>query len=350
VLLVTFYSQKTSFEAGWKYIIIGSVGISLALFGTVMTYYAAATVLGPETGNGMNWSMLVKVADKFDKTAMRLAFICVLLGYGTKAGLVPMHTWKPDTYEQAPVPTAALFGAGVLNCAIYGIARFDVLAEKCLGHGFPGKLLTGFGLASILVAAPFILAQRNFRRILAYSSIDHAGIMVAALGFGGKLGALGAVLHMLFHTVTKPLMFFCAGNVQQHFDTAYFRKVRGVVHVLPWTGGLFLMATLAVTGTPPFSIFQSEFKILSAALAAERPWAAFLFLAGVVTVFAGFLMHMARLNLGTPHSPEPRVPECPWKLAAMMGTAAAVVTLGFWMPAPLYRLVEQTTDIIAGMP
>jgi hydrogenase-4 component F len=300
VLLVTFYNQKTSFEAGWKYIMIGSVGIALALFGTVFTYYSAVGVLGPETHGGMNWSVLVAVADKLNRQAMRLAFIFVLLGYGTKAGLAPMHTWKPDAYAEAPVPAAALLGAGFINCAVYGIIRFDVLAEKCLGHDFPSRLLTGFGLASILVAAPFVLVQRNFRRLLAYSSIDHAGIMVAALGFGGKLGALGAALHMLFHGVTKPLMFFCAGNVQQQFATPYLRKVRGTIRVLPWTGGLFLMATLAVTGTPPFSLFQSEYNILSAAHLADQGWAAALFLGGVVAIFTGFLAHISKLSLGTP--------------------------------------------------
>jgi len=282
---------------------------------------------------------------------MRLAFILVLLGYGTKAGLAPMHTWKPDAYSEAPVPTATLLGAAFVNCAVYGIARFNVLAEKCLGHEFPGKLLVGFGVASILVASPFILTQRNFRRILAYSSIDHAGIMVAALGFGGKLGALGAALHMLFHGVTKPLMFFCAGNVQQHFATPYFWRVRGVIRTLPWTGGLFLLATLAVTGTPPFSIFQSEFMTLSAALAADRGWAAFLFIAGVVTIFAGFLVHMAKMNLGTPrHDSPPPAAECPWKISAMALVAVAVITLGFWLPAPLYELVKQTARILGGNP
>ena len=349
VLLVTFYNQKTSFEAGWKYIIIGSIGISLALFGTVFTYYSSVGVLGAESHGGMNWSVLVAVADKFDPKAMRLAFIMVLLGYGTKAGLAPMHTWKPDAYAEAPVPTAALLGAAFVNCAIYGIARFNVLAEKCLGHGFSGKLLAGFGVASILVAAPFILTQRNFRRILAYSSIDHAGIMVAALGFGGKLGALGAALHMLFHGVTKPLMFFCAGNVQQHFTTPHFGKVRGVMQTLPWTGGLLLLGTLAVTGTPPFSIFQSEFTILSAALAANRGWPASLFILGVVTIFSGFLVHMARMNLGAPRlDAPPRTPECPWKLGAMLLVAAAVVVLGFWLPVPLYSLVQASARIIGG--
>jgi hydrogenase-4 component F len=350
VLLVTFYNQKTSFEAGWKYIIIGSVGISLALFGTVFTYYAGVGLPGLETHGGMNWSVLVGVADQLNPPAMRLAFILVLLGYGTKAGLAPMHTWKPDAYAEAPVPAAALLGAGFINCAIYAIMRFDVLTEKCLGHDFPGKLLAGFGVASILVAVPFILVQRNFRRMLAYSSIDHAGIMVAGLGFGGKLGALGAALHMVFHGVTKPLMFFCAGNVQQHYRTPYFRKVHGVMHTLPWTGGLFLVATLAVTGTPPFSLFQSEFNILSGALAADRGWMAFLFVAGVVTIFAGFLVHLSKLSLGEPVQTGPPAAECPWKLTAMLTVAVAVIGLGFWLPGPLYELVRQTTQILGNNP
>jgi hydrogenase-4 component F len=273
----------------------------------------------------------------------------VLLGYGTKAGLVPMHTWKPDAYAEAPVPTAVLLGAGFINCAIYGIARFDVLAEKCLGHDFPGKLLAGFGLASILVAAPFILAQRNFRRLLAYSSIDHAGIMVAALGFGGKLGALGAMLHMLFHATTKPLLFFSAGNVQQHYGTPFLLKIRGVIRTLPWTGTLFMLAAFAVTGTPPFGIFQSEFTVLSAAVVAHREWSAFFFICGVVAIFSGFLVHMVRLNLGEPESGAPaRAAECPWKLSAMLFVAAVAVVLGFWLPGPLYQLVRQSAVIIGG--
>jgi hydrogenase-4 component F len=158
--------------------------------------------------------------------------------------------------------------------------------------------------------------------------------MAAGLGFAGPLGALGVSLHMLFHAVTKPLLFFCAGNVQQHFGTQYFWKVRGVIHTLPWTGALFLMGTLAVTGTPPFSIFQSEFTILSAAVHDGRSWTAFLFLAGVVTIFAG----------QTP------LLECRWKLTAMVITAVSVVVLGFWLPGPVYHLVQQTARIIEGMP
>ncbi len=270
VLLVRFYNQKSSLEAAWKYIIIGSAGIALALFGSVLTYFSAAQVMGEHAENGFNWSVLLGVADKCQPAAMRLAFVMVLVGYGTKAGLAPMHTWKPDAYAEAPVPSAALLGAAFINCAIYGIMRYATLADRCLGHAYTGRLLVIFGVASIVVAAPFVLVQRNFRRLLAYSSIDHAGIMVAALGFGGKLGALGAVLHMIFHAVAKPLMFFCAGNVQQHFGTPHLRKITGVIHILPWTGGLFLMATFAVIGLPPFSLFQSEFTALSAGLAADQ--------------------------------------------------------------------------------
>jgi hydrogenase-4 component F len=350
VLLVRFYNQKSSLEAAWKYIVIGSAGIALALFGTVLLYFSAVQVLGEHTENGLNWSVLINVADKCQPAAMRLAFVMVLVGYGTKAGLAPMHTWKPDAYAEAPVPSAALLGAAFINCAIYGIMRFSALAAKCLGPDFSGNLLVIFGVASILVAAPFVLVQRNFRRLLAYSSIDHAGIMVAALGFGGKLGALGAVLHMVFHAVAKPLLFFCAGNVQQQFGSPYFRKVTGVIHVLPWTGGLFLIATFAVTGVPPFSLFQSELTTLSAGFAADRDWPAVLIVIGIVIIFAGFLMHMSKLNLGQPAPGAIRSVECPWKLGAMLFVAVPVIVLGLALPTPLYDLIHRAAQTIGNIP
>jgi hydrogenase-4 component F len=277
-----------------------------------------------------------------------LGFVLVLLGYGTKAGLVPMHTWKPDAYAEAPVPAAALLGAGFINCAVYGIMRFDVLAEKCLGHEFPARLLIGFGVGSIVVAAPFVLVQRNFRRLLAYSSIDHAGIMVAALGFGGKLGAFAAVLHMLFHAVTKPLLFFSAGNVQQHYGSPHFRKVHGVLRTMPWTGGLFLLGALAVTGTPPFSLFQSEFTALSAGLAGGNILAATLFIIGVVTIFVGFLAHMTNLNLGPGTEERTSRAEGRWQLGAMLSVAVVICLLGFWLPGMIYELVRASARLLGG--
>jgi hydrogenase-4 component F len=364
VLLVAFYNQKTSFEAAWKYIMIGSIGISLALFGTLFTYYSAVNVLGNNTQHGMNWSVLAGIAEKFDPKAMRLAFILVLIGYGTKAGLVPMHTWKPDAYSEAPVPAAALLGTAFVNCAVYGIARFDILATKCLGHEFPGRLLAGFGIGSILVAVPFILTQRNFRRILAYSSIEHSGIMVTALGFGGGLGTLGALLHMTFHTITKPLLFFCAGNLQQQFGTPLFRKIRGAIRILPLSGTLFVLAVLAVTGVPPFSIFQSEFLILSAGAASHHIYLVALFIFGVIIIFAGFLNHAVQMILAAP----PGAPlatvsaggqagedpalllsrKCPWKLTAMLVVAVILIVIAFWLPGPVFQLIQQASQIIGG--
>jgi len=350
VLLIAFYNERTSLEAAWKYIIIGSVGISLALLGTIFTYYAAAGVLGADSSKGLNWSVLLPLAEKFNAPAMKLAFVLALLGYGTKLGLAPMHTWKPDAYSEAPVPAAALLGAGVINCAFYAVIRFQVLATKCLGVAFPSKLLLLFGLASIIVAAPFILAQRNYRRLLAYSSIEHAGIMVTALGFGGKLGVLGALLHMLFHAVTKPLVFFCAGNVQQHFATPYLRKVRGAIHVLPASALLLLVGVLAMTGTPPFSIFQSEFTILSAGMAGGHGWLVALFMVCVVTIFAGFLSHIVRICLGAAPENTPRAIVCPWKFAAMMIVLLPVIALGIWLPRPLFALVQAAARITGVAP
>ncbi len=346
VFLVTFYGRPTSLEAAWKYAIIGGVGLSMALFGTILTYYSAYRVSGVESLSGLNWSVLVAEASRFDKVTMRLAFVLVLLGYGTKAGLAPMHTWKPDAYSEAPAPVAAMLAAGVLNCALYGLTRFYVLCAQCLGPRFASELLILFGILSIGVAVPFVLVQKSFRRLLAYSSIDHGGIMVLGLGFGGVFGVLGMLLHMTFHTLAKPLLFFCAGNLQQHLKTDLFKRARGgVIHSLPVSGAAFLFASLAVTGSPPFSLFQSEFIIFRAGVARGRTLELVLFVAFLALIFSGFLAHIARLVLG-PDEGDPRGDTCPWKKTAVIGLAALVVLIGFWLPAPLYALIVKAGEVI----
>lgn len=346
VFLVMFYGRETSLEAAWKYAIIGGVGLSMALFGTILTYYSAHRALGTDTLGGLNWSVLVGNAAQFDRPTMRLAFILILLGYGTKAGIAPMHTWKPDAYSEAPIPGAAMLAAGVLNCALYGLVRFYILSAKCLGPGFASHLLILFGLLSMGVAVPFILVQKNFRRMLAYSSIDHAGIMVLALGFGGPLGILGMLLHMTFHSITKPLLFFCAGNVQQQLKTDLFREAKGgLIHSMPLTGAAFLMVTLAVTGAPPFSLFLSEFTILRAGFSAGYLVLAMLFVTFLVVIFSGFLIHIANLVLG----PDPGLPpaeNCRWKNSSVAGLALVIIVMGFWMPAPLFRLIQDAVGIV----
>lgn len=346
VFLVTLQGRPNSLEAAWKYAIIGGVGLSMALFGTILTYYSAHEVLGSETLAGLNWSVLMTMAERFDKTTMRLAFVLILLGYGTKVGLAPMHTWKPDVYSEAPAPVAAMLAAALLNCALYGLLRFFMLTSRCLGVEFASQLMIIFGLLSMGIAVPFILMQRSFRRILAYSSVDHGGIMVLGLGFGGPLGALGMLLHMTFHSVTKPLLFFCAGNIQQQSGTDQFRRIGGgLIHYMPLTGSVFFIAMLAITGSPPFSLFQSEFTILRAAITGGHVFAASLFVLFLVGIFTGFLVHTARMILGRDPGYE-RVELCLAKKCTLVGLSSFVAILGFWIPAPLLALVQQAAGLI----
>lgn len=348
VFLVTFYGTFTSLEAGWKYAIIGGVGLSMALFGTVLAYYAGHGIAGAETLAGLNWSFLAAHAAELDKTTMRLAFILALLGYGTKAGLAPMHTWKPDAYGQAPVPSAALFSSATLNCALYGLVRFYILTSRSVGAPFPGALLLTFGMLSMGISVPFVLVQKNFRRLLAYHTIDHAGIMITALGVGGKLGALALMLHMTYHTVAKSLLFVCAGNVYQRFKTDLFDKVKGgVLRVMPVTGVVFLMAMLAIIGMPPFSLFQSEFLIVRAAFAAGHYVPTVLFVLFGTGIFAGALLHVGGLVLG-PAGEEPAAAMRPWCDVPMLALAAVLIVIGFWLPAPLLELIRGAARVVTG--
>ena len=348
VFLVTFYGKVTSLEAAWKYAIIGGVGLSMALFGTVLTYYAGHHLPASDTLAGLNWSLLAAHAGQLDKTTMRLAFILILLGYGTKAGLAPMHTWKPDAYSEAPVPAASILSSAMLNCALYGLIRFYVLTSRCLGPEFPGGLLLLFGMVSMGISVPFVLVQKNFRRLLAYHTIDHAGIMVTALGVGGKLGTLALMLHMTYHTVAKSLLFLCAGNVCQQFKTDLFDKVKGgVMRVMPVTGIVFLMATLAIVGTPPFSLFQSEFLILRAAFAGGHYVPTLLFVLFGTGIFAGALLHVGGLLLG-PASEQPFVPMHPWRDSSVLALAAVLVIIAFWLPAPLLALIRGAAGVVTG--
>lgn len=347
VFLVTFYGRVTSLEAAWKYAIIGGVGLSMALFGTIVTYYSGHHLIGSDSLAALNWSVLAQRTPNLDKTVMRLAFVLVLLGYGTKAGLAPMHTWKPDAYSEAPVPSAAILSSAMLNVALYGLIRFYVLTSRCLGPEYPGALLVLFGILSMGISVPFVLIQRNFRRLLAYHTIDHAGIMTTALGIGGPLGGLGLMLHMTFHTVAKSLLFLCAGSVYQHFKTDLFHKIRsGVIRVMPLTGTVFLMAMLAIVGMPPFSLFQSEFLIVSAAFSAGRIVPGVLFILLGTGVFAGALVHVGSLVLG-PSAEGPRGLQ-PWRDGAVLVMASVLVVIGFWLPAPLLELIRGAARIATG--
>lgn len=348
VFLVTFYGKVTSLEAGWKYMVIGGVGLSMALFGTVVTFYAARGTMETHTLAGLNWAALVNGAAGFDKSAMRLAFILILLGYGTKAGIAPMHTWKPDAYSEAPVPTAAMLSTAMLNCAMYGLIRHYTLAHRCLGDGFTSQLLILFGVLSMGIAVPFVLIQRGLRRLLAYSSIEHAGIMVAALGIGGALGSLGLVLHMAYHTIAKSLLFLCAGNVYQHYKTDDFQDIKeGIIHAMPLTGPVFLMGTLAIVGAPPFSLFQSEFMVLQGGFSSGRILASVLFILFATSIFAGVMVHVGKLVLGPVGSGLSRFPTH-WQHTPVLALGLILVVIAFWIPAPALDLIRGAARVIGG--
>jgi len=246
------------------------------------------------------------------------------------------------------VPAAAILSSATLNCALYGLVRFYVLASRCLDGNYPGRLLLLFGVLSMGISVPFVLIQRNFRRLLAYHTIDHAGIMVTALGVGGPLGAFGLTLHMTFHTVAKSLLFLCAGTVFQHFRTDLFGKIKGgAIRLLPFAGTVFFMATLAIVGTPPFSLFQSEFVILRAAFTAGHYVSAVLFVVFGVGIFAGAVLHVGGLVLG-PSEPGPVAPWYPWRDSAVLLSTAVLVVMGFWLPTPMFDLVRSAAGIVSG--
>jgi hydrogenase-4 component F len=348
IFLVTFYGKITSLEAAWKYAIIGGVGLSMALFGTLVAYYAGHRLAGSDSLSGLNWSVLAQHAAELDKTSMRLAFVLILLGYGTKAGLAPMHTWKPDAYSEAPVPSAALLSTALLNCALYCLIRFYILTSRCLGAAYPSRLLLLFGLLSMGVSVPFVLVQKNYRRLLAYHTIDHSGIMVTALGLGGVLGSLGLTLHMTFHTIAKSLLFLCAGNVQQHFRTDLFSKIKGsVIRAMPLTGVIFLMAMLAIIGMPPFSLFQSEFLIVRAAFEGGHLLTGALFVLFSTGVFTGALIHVGGMILG-PGGDTPVAARRPWRDGSLLALASVLVVIGFWVPAPLFQLISNAARVVSG--
>jgi hydrogenase-4 component F len=234
-----------------------------------------------------------------------------------------------------------------MNCAIYGLIRFYALAKGCLGAEYPGNLLLLLGIFSMGISAPFILVQKNFRRLLAYHTIEHAGIMLTALGVGGPLGSLALMLHMTFHTVAKSALFLCVGNIYQRFKTDLFQKIQGgVLRVLPLAGAAFCIATLAIVGTPPFCLFQSEFLIVRAAFGSGYFLTGALFLLFGAAVFGGVALHVNGLVLGS--SDEAPAGWYPWRDTSILVLVAVLIVIGFWLPAPLLELVRRAAQVVSG--
>jgi len=301
-LLVGFYNTEGAVEAGWKYLMVCTVGIAFALFGTIVLYLAAVKA-GMNPAAALDWVSLMDAAPRmgFDPHLVKLAFIFVIVGYGTKIGFVPMHSWLPDAHAEAPTPISALLSAVLLNCAMYALMRYDTIASRAVGPVFPHTLLLIFGLTSMVVAGLLILVQRNLKRLMAYSSVEHMGIIAIGLGLGGPLGLFGALLHVFNHAVGKSLLFFSAGNVRQNFGTLRMDSVSGMARTLPQTSAALVLGSLAIVGLPPFSLFVSEFAILSEAFTEAHYAVAAVFLAVLSVVFGGFAYHLLRLLCGEPN-------------------------------------------------
>jgi hydrogenase-4 component F len=334
-LLVAFVRRGHALEAAWKYLMLGAVGLGFALFGLLLTYYAASHALGDAAG-ALDWDELRANAALLDPDLMRFAFALVLVGFGTKAGLAPMHTWLPDAHGQAPTPVSVILSGALLNCALYAILRFHLLTAGAVGERFSSDLLLGFGALSIAIAVPFVLIQHDLKRLLAYSSVEHMGIVALAVGIGGPLGLFAAAFHMFNHAVGKTVLFMSAGAIGQRYGTLRLARLRGAMEIAPIPALGLLLGTLAITGAPPFAPFASEFGIARAGFAG-RPYAfagAIVLLVGTVLVFAGMLLHVLKVVF---RSAPPRPHLAPFPLAgAFIGVPLAVLlVMGVWIPAVL---------------
>src|SRR3989449_942726 len=351
VLLVALYNRKTSLEAAWKYVMLGGLGLVLALFGTIFTYAAAIGKTGGEMLPSFNWSRLLSMAPQLDHHLMTLAFVFVLVGFGTKAGLAPMHTWLPDAHSEAPSPTSAMLSGVSLKIAVYALLRFHILTTACLGSGFSRNLLLGFGLFSMLLAGPFILVQKNLKRMLAYSSLEHVGLICVAVGMNAPLTVFGALLHMGYHALTKPVLFFAAGNIHQQFHALDFRRIGpGLARTMPMTALLLGLAAVAVSGLPPFGLFVSEMTVLAGGFTSNHVWVSVLMLAALILVFCGVLIKLTGLLLGPAGGEHAREPISASNVAAMSLPLGTLFLFTAWLPASLRQLMEQAANIIRGMP
>jgi hydrogenase-4 component F len=294
-------------------------------------------------------------ASELHPFTLRLGVVFALIGYGTKAGLAPMHTWKPDAYREAPSPAGVLMAVGMLNAALYCLLRVHLISKAALGPDFSGGLLLALGLLSVLVAMPFILIQWNLKRLLAYSSIEHIGIMAIGIGLGSEAAVFGALLHMTYHTFAKPVAFFSAGTLAQLHRSSDFSEIgHGTLGRAPVASALLLLAALFVTGSPPFSLFFSEMMILRAGFRGAHPVATAVFLVALVILFCGFAYQIGRLVLGEqPAAADRTVPADreTLDLGVMVTLVAALVAVvsTFYLPGPLMVLIRAAVSVVSGV-
>jgi len=327
--LVGFERAAESMEAAWKYIIVVSAGITLALLGTVLLYWGGSLVLGPSYD--MTWQVLQDVAQHMNPMVLKLGFLLVLVGYGTKVGLAPMHTWLPDAHSEGPAPVSAMLSGALLNTAMLGIVRFLAVIDAAGIGWLPHTALVVLGIFSVFVGTLFIVRQEGVKRLMAYSSVEHMGILALGFGFGGVLGIAGALYHMLNHSLNKSLMFFGAGNVMRRYGSKEMPAIRRVLHEFPVSGLLWLAGAVAITGAPPFGLFLSEFSILRAGFSGPNLWAAVVMLVLLIIIFIGFLSHFGAMYFGRQPEVAPKGPVISsWCVLPMWLALIPLLVMGLW--------------------
>ena len=341
VLLVSLYRTPESLEAAWKYFILCGVGIAQALFGTILLYFAAEKVIGGGT-DSLLWTQLYAVRGQLEPTVLSLAFVFLLVGYGTKVGLVPLHNWLPDAHAEGPTPISAVLSGLLLNVALYAVVRSKVLVDGALGSGFSGNLMMGFGLVSVVVAAFFLSRQRDIKRMFAYSSIEHMGIVTFAFGMGGAVAAFAGLLHMTVHSLTKSAIFFTVGHAAQKTGTQNMDEIRGLIERNPTIGWGLALGTLAILGVPPFGVFTSEFMILTTAMH-EHAWATPFLLLALAVAFAAVFGKVQPMVFG--ETTARRLPHQPALLPVFVHLAL-VLMLGLYIPPYLQQWYRQAAALI----
>ena len=341
VMMVGIYRTHEALEAAWKYFILGSVGIALALFGTILVYMAARPVIG-EGLNAMVWTVLVRHAAQFDAPLLNVAFVFLLLGYGTKVGLAPLHAWLPDAHAEGPTPISAVLSGLLLNVALYALLRFKMLLALNPASIAPGPLMVTMGLISCVFAAFMLYRRRDIKRMFAYSSIEHMGIIVFAFGMGGPIANFAALLHMTMHSLTKSAIFFTVGHIAQVKGTQKIADMGGLTVTNPLLGWALVVGVVAIAGLPPMGIFMSEFLVVSSTFA-RQPLLAILLAFGILVALGGLFLRLNTIAFG-----EPRGPSEPAHASyvPMFAHFAIVFAAGIYMPPGLVAGFENVARLL----
>jgi hydrogenase-4 component F len=341
VVMVGIYRTHAAIEAAWKYFILASVGVALALFGTILVYMAAEPAIGSGP-SAMVWTNLVAHAASLEPAMLNLAFVFLLLGYGTKVGLFPLHAWLPDAHAEGPTPITAVLSGLLLNVALYALLRCKVFLDGNPAALAPGPLLILMGLVSLLFGAFMLYRRRDIKRLFAYSSIEHMGIIVFAFGMGGPLANFAGLLHMVMHSLTKSAIFFAVGHAAQKTGTQTIDHIRGLIRTSPAVGWGLMLGSLAILGMPPFGVFASEFLILTSAMQ-QQPWAALLLLAALGVAFAAIFSKAQAMVFGT--TTAQRLPHPPALLPVYLHLLL-VLLLGLYIPPYLAEWYRTAARLI----